>query len=79
VPVDCSGLDAIVSRAPASFRCRSLIPAVDRFDTWRPGSVALWLGETGVVAETANGSRDDRPWLRHHIPDVDHNQPISLK
>ncbi|MBV8119882.1 MAG: ComEC/Rec2 family competence protein [Alphaproteobacteria bacterium] len=67
-PVDCAGVDAIVSQALAGFRCRSVIPVVDRIDSWRLGAVALWLDEAGIVMESANGSRGDRPWVPHPRP-----------
>jgi len=64
-PVKCSGLDAIVSQVPAGFRCRSMMPVIDRIDSWRRGAVALWLDRDGVTVESANESRGDRPWVPH--------------
>jgi competence protein ComEC len=68
LPADCDGVDAIVSQVPAGFRCRRIVPVVDRIDSWRLGAVALWLGKTGVVIESANLSRGDRPWVPHPHP-----------
>jgi competence protein ComEC len=65
LPFRCGGLDAIVSQVPAGFHCRSLMPVIDRIDAWRRGAVALWLRRTGVVVESANDSRGDRPWVPH--------------
>ena len=65
LPVKCSGLDAIVAQVPAGFRCRSLMPVVDRINSWRRGAVALWLDRDGVTVESANESRGDRPWVPH--------------
>jgi competence protein ComEC len=65
LPLDCGGADAIVSQVPAGFACRSIVPVVDRIDTWRLGAVALWLNGDGVRIESANGSRGDRPWVPH--------------
>jgi hypothetical protein len=65
LPIACGGVDAIVSQVPAGFRCRSIVPVVDRIDSWRLGAVALWLDDTGVTVESANGSRGDRPWVPH--------------
>jgi len=65
LPVACRDIDAIVSQEPAGFRCRSIIPVVDRIDSWRLGAVALWLDADGVRVESANGSRGDRPWVPH--------------
>jgi len=68
LPVDCSGVDAIIAQVPAGFRCRSLVPVVDRIDSWRLGAVALWLDPGGVAIESANGSRGERPWVPHPRP-----------
>jgi competence protein ComEC len=65
LPLKCSGLDAIVSQVPAGFRCRSMMPVIDRIDSWRRGAVALWLDENGVTVESANEDRGDRPWVPH--------------
>lgn len=63
LPVDCEGVDAIVAQVPAGFRCRHVVPVIDRIDSWRLGAVALWLDPDGVVIDSANGSRGDRPWV----------------
>jgi competence protein ComEC len=41
LPLKCGGVDAIVSQVPAGFRCRSMMPVIDRIDSWRRGAVAL--------------------------------------
>ncbi len=68
LPIRCAGLDAIVSQVPAGFRCRSMMPVVDRIDSWRRGAVALWLDSGGITVESANESRGDRPWVPHPRP-----------
>ena len=65
LPAKCGGLDAIVSQVPAGFRCRSMMPVVDRIDSWRRGAVALWLDKNGIAVESANENRGDRPWVPH--------------
>jgi len=65
LPVGCRGLDAIISKVPAGFHCRSLVPVIDRIDSWRRGAVALWLDRDGVAIESTNESRGDRPWVPH--------------
>jgi hypothetical protein len=65
LPIKCGGLDAIISQVPAGFRCRSMMPVIDRIDSWRRGSVALWLDRDGVTVESANESRGDRLWVPH--------------
>jgi competence protein ComEC len=80
LPLDCGGVDAIVSQVPAGFRCRSLVPVVDRIDSWRLGAVALWLDPQGIAIESANASRGDRPWVPHprprHRPAADAGGPV---
>jgi competence protein ComEC len=68
LPVRCRGLDAIVSQVPAGFHCRSMMPVIDRIDSWRRGAVALWLDRSGVTVESVNESRGDRPWVPHPRP-----------
>jgi competence protein ComEC len=68
LPVRCNGADAIVSQVPAGFRCRSMMPVIDRIDSWRRGAVALWLDETGITIESTNETRGDRPWVPHPRP-----------
>jgi len=68
LPVRCSGFDAIVSQVPTGFHCRSMMPVIDRIDSWRRGAVALWLDQRGITAESVNESRGDRPWVPHPRP-----------
>jgi competence protein ComEC len=68
LPVRCSGLDAIISQVPAGFRCRSMMPVIDRIDSWRRGAVALRLDRDSVAVESANESRGDRPWVPRPHP-----------
>jgi competence protein ComEC len=76
LPIRCTGVDAIVSQVPAGFRCRSMMPVVDRIDSWRRGAIALWLDRDGVVVESANESRGDRPWVPHPRP-ARRRDPVS--
>jgi competence protein ComEC len=68
VPTKCDGLDAIVSQVPAGFRCRSIVPVVDRIDSFRRGAVALWLEPGGIAIVSANESRGERPWVPRPRP-----------
>jgi competence protein ComEC len=68
LPLRCSGLDAMVSQVPAGFRCRSMMPVIDRIDSWRRGAVALWLDTNGITIKSANEDRGDRPWVPHPHP-----------
>jgi competence protein ComEC len=84
LPLRCGGLDAIVSQVPAGFRCRSMMPVVDRIDSWRRGAVALWLDTGGVTVESVNENRGDRPWVPHprsarerSLPAVVDKKPVT--
>jgi competence protein ComEC len=78
LPLRCGGVDAIVSQVPAGFRCRSMMPVVDRIDSWRRGSVALWLDKNGITVESANESRGDRPWVPHPRPARERPSPPEV-
>ena len=68
LPLKCGGVDAIVSQVPAGFRCRSVMPVIDRINSWRRGAVALWLDVDGITVDSANEGRGDRPWVPHPRP-----------
>jgi competence protein ComEC len=73
LPLRCGDVDAIVSQVPAGFRCRSMMPVIDRIDSWRRGAIALWLDTGRITVESANETRGDRPWVPH--PRSKHQQP----
>ena len=74
LPFKCGRLDAIVSQVPVGFRCRSMMPVIDRIDSWRRGAVALWLDTDGIAVESVNEARGDRPWVPHPRPA--HERPL---
>ena len=74
LPLKCGGVDAIISQVPAGFRCRSMMPVIDRIDSWRRGAVALWLDADGITVESTNETRGDRPWVPHPRPA--HERPL---
>jgi competence protein ComEC len=67
LPVTCDTVDAIVAQVPAGFACRGKVPVADRIDNWRYGAIALWLDQDGVVKESANTGRGNRPWVPHPL------------
>jgi hypothetical protein len=67
LPVACATVDAIVAQVPAGFACRPQVPVVDRIDSWRYGAIALWLEADGIVVDSANQSRGNRPWVPQPI------------
>jgi hypothetical protein len=54
------------------------MPVVDRIDSWRRGSVALWLDKNGITVESANESRGDRPWVPHPRPARERPSPPEV-
>jgi competence protein ComEC len=59
---DCRRADAIVSLVPVPRACPSAETVVDRFDLWRDGGHALWIGTDGIRVESVEGRRGERPW-----------------
>lgn len=62
---DCRDSSIVVSAVPVpGRRCPSAKLLIDRFDLWRNGTHAIWIGEGGAVrVESVNGVRGDRPWV----------------
>ncbi len=59
---DCYFVDVVVSRVPVKGRCPSPRVVVDRFDLWREGAYALWLGKKGVRVVSVASRQGRRPW-----------------
>jgi competence protein ComEC len=61
---DCTPGAIVISAVPVPRRaCAPAKLVIDRFDLWRKGTHALWIGAEGVRIETVNGFRGDRPWV----------------
>ena len=60
---DCRRADVIVSLVPLRGPCPSPAAVVDRFDLWRGGAHAIWIGDDGARIESVNAVRGDRPWV----------------
>ena len=60
---DCRLADVVVSLEPVRVPCRA--PAViDRFDLWRNGAYAIWIGEDGAIdIRSVREVRGHRPWV----------------
>lgn len=58
---DCWKADAVISTEPIRWRCPAEV-VIDRFDLWRHGGHAIWLGPR-IRVETVDGRRGDRPWV----------------
>ncbi len=62
---DCRSADLVISAVPVRGVCPSAVRVIDRFDLWRDGAHALWLGaDGGIRVESANARRGNRPWVR---------------
>jgi competence protein ComEC len=57
----CDDVVLVVSREPVRHKCDAQV--VDRFDVWRHGAHAIWLGNEGVIVKTAHAARGARPWV----------------
>ncbi len=59
---DCRPGVIVVSAVPVRRNCRAAERVIDRFDLWRNGAYALWLGRDGVRALSVREARGDRLW-----------------
>jgi len=59
---DCTVADAVISAVPVRRQCRNLPVVIDRFDLWREGAHALWLGPR-LRVESVRARRGERPWV----------------
>ena len=64
---DCGRADLVVSAVPAWDLCEGPETVVDRFDLWRGGSHAIWLGGASARVESVAGSRGERPWVARRV------------
>lgn len=63
---DCGIATIIISRVPVrKKRCTGPNVVIDRFDLWRTGAHALWLGPKGIQVKTVAGASGNRPWSRY--------------
>lgn len=60
---DCSRADILVSLTPVSRRhCKGPKVVIDRFDVWRNGAHALYLGTERIKTTTVGDEGGGRPW-----------------
>jgi len=60
---DCDAV-ALFSLEPIYLRCPAPVPdAFDRFDLWRNGAHAVWIGRDGVRVLSDRQVRGGRPWV----------------
>jgi competence protein ComEC len=64
VAEDCIRADVLLAVVPVRRRCRHPVLTIDRFDVWRGGAHAVWLGEDGAFrVESVAASLGNRPWV----------------
>ena len=60
---DCSLADILISRTPVLRRyCKRPKIVIDRFDLWRNGAHALYLGPHGIETTSVGAEGGGRPW-----------------
>ena len=59
---DCTRADLVIAPMPSRGVCRET-PIIDRFDTWRNGSFAIWLDPGHITVESVRDWRGERPWV----------------
>lgn len=64
----CAGADIVISSVPLRGACRGAKLVIDRFDLWRRGPHALWLGGDGIRVDSVAAWQGDRPWAWHPHP-----------
>jgi competence protein ComEC len=65
---DCARADLVVTPVPARGECQDK-PVIDRFDTWRNGSYAVWLDPERISIESVRDWRGERPWVPARGPE----------
>lgn len=60
---DCRLADVVVSLEPVRVPCRAT-SVIDRFDLWRNGAHAIWVGDDGAIdIRSVREMRGHRPWV----------------
>jgi competence protein ComEC len=63
---DCRAADIVIAAVSVQRNCAQPSVVIDRFDLWRDGAHAVWLGtEAGgpIEVRSVNDSRGRRPWV----------------
>jgi competence protein ComEC len=59
---DCRIVDILISQRPVTGRCPAPVMIIDRFDLWRHGAIAIWLGGAETRVRTVAQYQGARPW-----------------
>lgn len=77
---DCARARIVISAVPTFGRCRGPELVIDRFDLWRGGAHAVWLGQGAPVARSVAQDQGRRPWsLYARRPDGRRSAARDLK
>ena len=61
---DCGVADVVVSLEPVRVPCHPTTAVIDRFDLWRNGVHAIWIGDDGSIEiRSVRELRGQRPWV----------------
>ncbi|MFN4141999.1 ComEC/Rec2 family competence protein [Aestuariivirga sp.] len=60
---DCDGADVLIADFPLRGACRGVPLRIDRFDLWRSGAHAVWLGGKRPILLTSREVQGSRPWV----------------
>ncbi|NQV55398.1 MAG: ComEC/Rec2 family competence protein, partial [Rhodospirillales bacterium] len=63
LPEDCRQATVVISSVPVPWACPSAHTVIDRFDLWRRGAHAVWLGRGPPRVVSVNEARGRRPWV----------------
>jgi competence protein ComEC len=76
---DCARADVVVALVPLGrFRCRGPAQVIGRFDLWREGAHAIWLGADGdITVRTVAAARGVRPWAPKRVSAARRRRIIS--
>ncbi len=61
--LSCANIDILIANYPLRGACKTVPLRIDRFDLWKNGAHALWVGGDTPLVTTARGEAGQRPWV----------------
>jgi competence protein ComEC len=58
----CNTVDIVIADHPLRGACQASELRIERFDVWRNGAYAVFVGDAGAVVMTSRGLQGERPW-----------------
>lgn len=62
---DCTWADILISTDPVKDRNCNASYIIDKFDTWKSGTHAVWIKSDGVTIKNIAQTNADRPWSKY--------------